>query len=520
MTHPNSWRRALVIVALAYVSAAVTARVPQDGQAPGAGTPCAQLASLVLPNLTIVSADDVAAGAFSLAGATRPLTTPAFCRVVAVATPTSDSEINLEVWIPPAPAWNGKLLGTGNGGFGGAIGYPAMAHALSLGYATVGTDAGHTGDQMEFGRGHREKIVDWAYRSVHVMTEVAKLVIRDHTGTLPTWSYFDGCSTGGQQALSEAQRYPDDYDGIVAGDPGNNRLNLIYGFLWSWMATHAKDGQPILTPASLSLLATGSIAACDATDGVTDGIIGDPLHCHFDPGTLLCSGQADDACLTPAQVAAAKKVYAGAHNPRTGDPIYPGWVPGSELGWGTYITRPREPVRIGLFRDFIFGDQNWDWRTFDWDRDVRYVDRALPYLSAMSTDLSGFKSAGGKLVMYTGLADPVVPPGDPTTYYDRVVQAMGGLAATQAFFRFFPVPGMGHCGGGVGPSTFDALGALEAWVEHGAPPSTIPASRRSGGAVTLTRPLCPYPAVARYTGRGSTNDAENFACVARTTSTR
>jgi Tannase and feruloyl esterase len=475
--------------------------------APAAAS-CRQLAALTIPNVTIASATDVPAGPFTEG---RSLTVPAFCRVVAVAAPTPDSHINLEVWIP-SQTWNGKLLGTDNGGFSGAIGYAAMAAALNRGYATVGTDTGHTGGEMDFGVGHPEKIVDWAYRSVHVMTEVAKLVVRSLEGRFPEHAYFSGCSTGGQQALSEAQRYPADYDGIVAGDPGNDRLNLIYGFLWSWMATHGPDGRTLLPSAKLPSIARAAVAACDAADGVKDGLIGDPRSCHFDPSALACTGVEDDSCLTPPQVAAVKKVYDGAKNPRTGAQIFPGWARGSEQGWGTYITNPREPVRVGLFTGWAFHDPAWDMWTFDFDRDVAYVDAALPFLSAMSTDLGAFKARSGRLIMYTGLADPVVPPQDVINYYDSVARASGGITATQTFFRFFTAPGMAHCGGGVGPNRFDSLGALEAWVERGQAPDVIVASHATNQQIDRTRPLCAYPATARYKGTGSVDDQASFAC--------
>jgi hypothetical protein len=303
---------------------------------------CGDLAALTIPDTTIASAAPVAAGAFTPPGSSRSLTVPAFCRVSAVAAPSSDSHIAIEVWIPDE--WNGKLLGTANGGFAGAIGYPAMAAGLTRGYAVVGTDTGHAGDQLEFADGHPEKVADWAYRSIHVMTDVAKLVVRAARGQLPSHAYFEGCSTGGQQALSEAQRYPGDYDGIVAGDPGHNRVRLILGFLWSWIATHD-----------------------------------------------------------------------------------------SEQGWGTYLVNPREPARIGFFRYLAFHDPRWDWRTFDCDRDVAFADAQVPELSATSHDLRAFQARGGKLVMDTGWADPVVPPQDTVAYYDEVVKASGGLARTQSF---------------------------------------------------------------------------------------
>lgn len=493
------------------------ALAPGVGAAPS-GTTCEDLAGLALPNVSVTSARTVNDGSFTPPGSTRALTVKAFCRVAAVASPTSDSKIAIEVWLPPAGAWNGKLLGTGNGGFAGSIGYPAMAAAIARGYAAVGTDGGHAGDQMEFALGHPEKIVDWAYRSVHVMTEVAKLVVRNHEGRFPDRSYFEGCSTGGQQAFSEVQRYPLDYDGVVAGDPGHNRVRLILGFLWSWIATHTDEGHPILTPGKLSAITDAVVAACDSADGLKDGQVDDPRRCRFDPSTLACRDRDEDSCLTPPQIEAVRKVYDGARNRQTGAQIFPGWIRGSERGWGTYITNPGEPSRVDFFRIMAFHDPQWNWRTFDWNQDVSFVESQVPYLSATSRDLSAFKSRGGKIVMYTGWADPVVPPADTVGYYEDVVKVMGGLPATQRFFRFFPVPGMGHCGGGTGPSTFDALSALERWAEKDEAPETLVAARSARGSVDRTRPLCAYPKVARYKGTGSVDEAASFACVAGTAS--
>jgi feruloyl esterase len=471
---------------------------------------CESLTALTIPDVQVAAATAVAAGPLAMGRGT--MTVPAMCRVQALAMPSPDSRIAIEVWMPLASAWNGKLLGTDNGGFSGAIGYQAMAAAVTRGYAAVGTDTGHDGDQMEFGIGHPERITDWAYRAVHVMTDVAKIIVRSHQGRLPERSYFSGCSTGGQQALSEAQRYPSDYDGIVAGDPGNDRLNLIYGFLWSWLATHDEQGQAILPSSKLPAIAAAATAACDAADGLKDGIIDDPRACHFAPASIACKGDDEPGCLTPRQVEAVQKVYDGPKNPRTGVQIFPGWARGSEQGWGTYITNPREPVRVGLFKGWAFHDPAWDARSFDWDRDVAFVDAALAPVSAMATDLSAFKARGGRLVMYTGLADPVVPPQAVINYYERVTAAMGGRTSTESFFRFFPVPGMAHCSGGVGPNTFDALGTLEKWVEKGEAPRFMVATHRTGQQVDRSRPLCTYPQKARYKGTGSTDTAANFVC--------
>ena len=512
-------RRTLAALAAAMMPMLFEAAAP--AAAPGGGTACPNLAALTIPTVTIRSATPMAAGPFTAAGLHQDLLLPAFCRVEAVARPTSDSEIKFEVWIPPADAWNGKLEGVGNGGYQGSISYLAMATALRRGYAAASTDTGHTGDDMRFGQAHPEKIVDYAYRAVHVMTDAAKLIVRDAQGRFAERSYFVGCSAGGQQALSEAQRFPDDYDGIVAGDPANNRIRQSFGFLYSWMATHTSDGTPILPPAKLALLTRSMVEACDAVDGLKDGLIDDPRRCHVDPGKFLCRAGDDPTCLTPPQVEAARKMYDGLKNPRTSEQIYAGWPRGSEnfgdtaiQSWGTYVTDPKEPMRLGFFKYFLFHDPNWDYHTIDWDRDLAYAEQKLAFFAPVEKDLSGLKKRGGKLLMYTGWMDPVVPPQDTVAYYDGVVKAMGGLEKTREFFRFFVAPGMGHCGGGPGPNQFEALGALEQWVEHGTAPERLIASHAANGRIDRTRPLCPYPQVARYKGAGSIDEAASFACVA------
>jgi feruloyl esterase len=509
-------RRTLAALAVAMIPLLTEVIAPASSN----GTACANLAALTIPAVTIRSATAVAAGPFTPPAATTAMTLPAFCRVEATARPTSDSDIHFEVWIPPADAWNGKLEGVGNGGYSGTIGYPAMAAGLRRGYAVVSTDTGHAGDDMKFGQGHPEKVIDWAYRSIHVMTETAKLIVRDAQGRFAEHAYFVGCSSGGHQALSEAQRYPEDYDGIIAGDPAHNRIRQTFAFLYSWVATHTADGKPILPAAKLALLTKSSVDACDALDGLKDGIIDDPRRCHFDPAKLTCKGAEDASCLTGPQVDAARKMYEGVKNPRTGEPVFTGWPRGSEgfgespiQSWRQYVTDPMEPMRVGFFRYFLFHDPNWDYHTIDIDRDLAYAEQKLPFMSAVEKDLTPFKKHGGKLLMYTGWADPVVPPQDTVAYYDGVVKAMGGLEKTRDFYRFFLAPGMGHCSGGPGPSQFDMLTALEQWVEKGAAPDRVIASHITQGKVDRTRPLCVYPQVARWKGTGSADEAANFQCV-------
>jgi feruloyl esterase len=285
-----------------------------------AAVPCESLTALTIPNASVTSATLVAAGA-PIPGVGRgrggALKLPAFCRVSIVSKPVPDSEIHFEVWLPAAETWNGKLEGTGNGGYSGALDYAAMQKALGEGYATAGSDTGHPGDDLKFAVGHPGKIDDWGWRAVHVMTEAGKLIVRANYGRFADHAYFTGCSTGGHQALMEAQRFPADYDGIVAGDPGNNRVRLNMGFLWSWLALY-KDAASAVPASKLSLINKAAIASCDANDGVKDGLISEPLRCKFDPQELLCKGGEGEDCLTAPQVEAVRKIYSGAKNPRTG----------------------------------------------------------------------------------------------------------------------------------------------------------------------------------------------------------
>jgi feruloyl esterase len=525
-------RRLLTALALALIPVLAQTMTP----AANGGTSCTSLAALTIPGVVVRSATAIGAGPFTPPAARitadedrpqggRSMTLPAFCRVEATARPTTDSEIKFEVWIPPVDAWNGKFEGVGNGGYSGAIGYAAMAAGLRRGYAVASTDTGHTGDDMKFGQGHPEKVIDWAYRAVHVMTDASKLIVRDAEGRFAEHAYFVGCSSGGHQALTEAQRFPDDYDGIVAGDPASNRIRQTFGFMYSWLATHSADGKPIMSQSKLALLTKSVIEACDGLDGLKDGIIDDPRRCHYDPAKLLCKGPAsatgDEAsCLTQPQVDAVRKIYEGTKSPRTGEQIFTGWSRGSEgfgetagQSWRAYIMDPQEPMRVGFFRYFLFHDPNWDPRTIDYDRDLAYAEQKLPFMSATERDLTPFKKHGGKLVMYTGWSDPVVPPMDTVAYYDAVTKTMGGLEKTREFYRFFIAPGMGHCGGGPGPNQFDHLAALEQWVEKGVAPEKIVASHNTNGRVDRTRPLCLYPQVARWKGTGSTDEAANFSCV-------
>jgi feruloyl esterase len=438
--------------------------------------------------------------------------------VEAVAHPVPDSEINFELWIPTVAAWNGRFQGVGNGGYSGALDYGRMAGALRKGFATAGHDTGHPGDDMRFGQGHPEKVIDYAYRAVHVMTETSKLILRVQTGKFPMRSYFVGCSAGGHQALSEAQRYPEDYDGIIAGAPANNRLRQTFGFLRSWNAMHA-DGVPIVPVSKLAMITKAATESCDALDGLKDGLIDDPRRCKFDPKVLLCKGADEPGCLTEPQVEAVRKLYDGWKDEKTGKRMFAGYTRGSEdiggQSWATYHINPPEPPRLSLFRYFLFHDPNWSPRTLDMDRDLAYAEEKLGFMDATETKLTAFEKRGGKLILYTGWADSAVAPEDTIAYYEGVTKAMGGPERTGKFARLFMVPGMGHCLGGPGPNQFYAMGALEPWVETGQAPEKIVASHSSPTnepGANRTRPLCPYPQVARYKGSGSIDEAQNFVC--------
>ena len=434
------------------------------------------------------------------------------CRVAATLTPTPDSDITIEVWLPAA-GWNGKFQAVGNGGWAGVISYAAMADALRRGYATSSTDTGHTGATGAFALGHPEKFVDFAYRSEHEMTVKSKAVIDAFYGRGPRWSYWNGCSTGGRQGLAEAQRFPDDYDGIIAGASANPRT-----YLNSWQLSIAqamlKDPAGFIPPARYPMIHQAVVAACDAIDGVKDGLIGDPTRCHFDPQVLACAGTEGPSCLTPAQIAAARVVMSPVRDPRSGVELFPGLEAGTELAWAGLVGGPeRWPPPFFYFFFFFF--TNGVGEFFFFFRAApppREKGGGAGTINAVNPDLSRFAGHGGKLLLYHGWSDGSVAPRASVNYYTSVVRTMGGERKTAEWIRLFMVPGMGHCGGGEGPNTFDTVTALEQWVEQGKAPNRIIASRVAGASAERTRPLCPYPQVAAYVGTGSVDEAASFVC--------
>ena len=489
-----------------------------DGHLAKAAPSCENLSSFALPNATITLAQVVPAGEFSPPGTGAPVPLPfsqlpAFCRVAATLTPSSDSDIKIEVWLPML-GWNGKFQAVGNGGWAGNISYGAMGFALQEGYATASTDTGHVGGNASFAIGHPEKVIDFAYRAVHEMAVKSKAIIAAFYDRGPRLSYWMGCSTGGRQALMEAQRYPEDFDGIIAGAPANNQTQLC-----AWrIAVEAKILQApssVVPRAKLALVNKAVLAACDTLDGVADGLVTDPQRCHFDPATLLCRGTDGDDCLTTPQLEAVKLGYAPARR-KDGELIYPGLVPGGETGWAMLTAANPEPgvIDVGMFRYVAHEDPAWDWRTFDLDRDTSLIDKKAAFIDAVNPDLSAFRARGGKLLIYHGWNDGgsggAISPLNSVNYYSNVLAKMGPQQGD--WLRLFMVPGMAHCGGGTGPNQVNWMAAMERWRESGIAPDRLIASRVSDNRVNMTRPVCPYPQVAHYTGVGSTNDAANFVC--------
>jgi feruloyl esterase len=486
-----------------------------------ATTPCASLKSVTLPNTAITIAESVPAGTFTPpgapaagggqrgGGAAAGLAVPAFCRVAATLKPSADSEIEMEVWMPEN--WNGKFQFVGGGGWAGVISYPAMATALQEGYATASTDTGHKGGTANFAIGHPEKLVDFAYRAVHESTVKSKAIMTTFYDRVPRLSYWNGCSTGGRQGLMEAQRYPEDFDAIVAGAPANYQTHLHTWDL-SVAVPVLKDPSAVVSPAKAVMLNKAVLAACDANDKVKDGLLNDPRSCKFDPSTLLCKAGDSESCLTAPQLEAVKRMYAPAKT-KSGESVFPGKEFGSETGWNA-IAGGQAPQGVSLGSFLVaYENADWDWRSFDLDRDLKVVDEKVGNIvNAINPDLSAFKARGGKLILYHGWNDTAISPGNTINYYNSVLSKMG--AKQDNWVRLFMIPGMGHCQGGPGPNQVNYMGALERWRESGAAPDQLQAYHVTNNRVDMARPLCPYPQVAQYKGVSSTNDAANFVCKA------
>ncbi len=448
--------------------------------------------------MTVVKAESV----------TKSESLPSACRVTAVLRPTTDSEIGIAVWLPEQAAWNGKYQAVGNGGWGGSINTADMTAALARGYATSSTDTGHNGGRASFAPNHPEKLVDFGYRSVHEMTIAAKALIAGYYDVPAKLSYFVGCSSGGRQALMEAQRYPQDYDGVVAGATTNNITPMMAERINVAQATLSRP-ESYIDPALYTVIHSAVLRACPSHAGVLD----DPLTCRFNPATLECKAGETANCLTAPQVHAAQRIYTPPTNPRTGEVIFPAMERGSELVWKTLAGGP-QPIQLAddFFRYIVFNNPGWDFKTLNFDSDLVLAHaRADKVLAATDPDLRPFFAHGGKLLQYHGWTDQQVMPGNSINYFNAVHAKVGARTADTSH-RLYLVPGMNHCGGGDGPSHFDMLSALEAWRERGERPETIPASHETGGKVDRTRNLCPYPQISRYRGTGNEADAASYTC--------
>jgi len=535
--------RMLWLISMAIAMGAVPANAQQ---------PCGSLATLKLPYTVITAATAVPESTppAAVAAGAAPVLIPAHCDVRGVIRPTRDSQIKFALWLPAPAAWNGKYRQEGNGGWAGSINTAGLAEPLRRGYAVAATDNGHEGGGANWAIGHPEKLIDFGSRAVHETSVQSKLIINAMYGRAPDRSYFVGCSDGGREALMEAQRFPEDFTGILAGAPANDWSHLFTAFVWNERALLATP-QSAIPPTKLPVIQKAVMAACDRLDGLADGLIENPRACTFDPDVIACkAGDAAD-CLTRPQVEALKKIYGGPINPRSGDRIFVGQPPGTEAvpgGWGTWITTANAAgaIQFGFGNSYygaaVFEDPKWDFRTLDFDRDVAIGDiKVGSVLNATNPDLRSFRAGGGKLIQYHGWGDAAIPASSSIEYYESVRTFLSKYPdgrtpsnpAVNEFYRLFLVPGMAHCGGGAGPNTFgngggggpasrdadhDIFTALEQWVEKGVAPQRVIGTGRSADdpAKPLTRPLCPYPQVARYRGSGDVNDAANFSCSAGT----
>jgi feruloyl esterase len=519
---------AIVILAFAAVTIGLGAGAPA---ADTCGNLMSSAALRALPNTTLNSAALVSDTFTPPSGTQAFRGLPSFCRVTATLKPSPVSDIKIEIWMP-AQQWNQKLQGVGNGGLAGTISYGALAPAIKNGYASVSTDTGHVASDTSW-LPVEERERDYGYRAIHGMTIAAKAVAQQFYGSAPRRSYFNGCSTGGGQGFGEAQLYPQDYDGIVAGAPQDFPTHLRAAVIQEFQAAN-NDPASHLPKDKLALVTAAVLKQCGGPYATSDGFLNDPRPCGFDPAQLLCkSGQEPAACLSAAQAGAVKKIYEGTISPRTKKLIWPGLLRGSEapagpgtVGWQAASINGPAPFSAGaqFYSLAIFANPNLDFRSLDLDAAVAAAEQKFPFLNHTSTDIEAFTRRGGKLLMYHGWADPLISPLNSINYYGSLVEAVGlkarinmaaALNETEKSDLLFMVPGMGHCSGGPGPDTFDAVRALDAWVDGGVAPDKIMASHFANGVATFSRPLCPYPQEAEFKGSGDRSDASNWVCAAR-----
>jgi hypothetical protein len=536
-----SFRRALGIGSL---FASMIAVAPASAQARPI---CENLKDLQLPDASILSTESIAAGPFALPPGmpAKSVDVPAFCRVRGEIKPSPDSHIIFEVWMPVAQ-WNGKFEQLGNGGLAGSINLFSLAAEMKKGYATAGTDDGHQAAPIDgsWAVGHPEKVKDFGYRAVHETSAKAKKIIGAFYQKSPSYAYFNGCSEGGREALMEAQRYPEDFNGILAGAPAHKWTDLMFGFAWNAQALNSPAS--FISEPKRHAVREAALAACGEQDGVKDDFIKDPLRCHFDPSATACKGSGSDNCLTPEQMEALHKIYAGPRNSRTGQQISPGYEPGAEdiagipgISFESYVFGAAPGASLdaifssAFFAGFVFDNPNWKFSDLNFDKDIAKTEEKVgSAVNATNPDLTAFRVHGGKLLQYHGWNDGSPSPHHSVDYYNSVIKKMGGLDKTEDFYRLFMAPGMMHCGSGPGPNLFGNMldfgaandadhniyAALERWVEQGVAPGRVIAKKYRDDdptkGIEMTRPLCPYPQVAKWNGKGATSEAQNWSCQA------
>jgi len=481
---------------------------------------CSDLTALKIDSTNLLSATVVSAGG----------DLPEYCRVRGYVRPSINFEVRL-----PTSGWNDRFLLAGCGGACGNVETErpgitnSINYALKRNYAVATHDSGHWGPSRidaVWAYNNRQLEIDWAYRAVHEMARVTKALIKAYYGQSPDFSYFAGCSTGGRQAAMEAQRFPEDFDGIISGAPDLNDTGLMSLLTWFYQANRDTQGKRILHRSKLKLIADAVYDECDGKDGLVDGTINDPRKCEFRPESLLCQGSDTDNCLTPEEVVVLNKFYGGIKT-SSGEPLFPGGMPyGSEPFWFLWaIGKGDAPGINDMFVEHVLRYKifevdpgpTYSPMDFNFDRDPARMEFMGKLYNATSPDLSEFKKKGGKLLMYHGWADSIVTPFYSIEYYESVIKKMGGFDKTQDFYRLFMVPGMDHCSilPGKGPDQFDFLTELENWVEKGQAPDRIIGSQldKEKKNVVRTRPMCAYPKVAKYKGSGSIDDEANFICV-------
>jgi hypothetical protein len=527
--------------ALGIFSLFILCAIPLSAQAKPV---CEKLKDLQLTDTAIISADSVAAGPFALPpGSPAPsIDVTAFCRVKGQIKPTSDSNITLEVWLP-ASGWNGKFEQLGNGGLAGSINLFLVAAEMKKGFATAATDDGHQGIPVDasWATGHPEKVKDFGYRAVHETSLKAKQIIAAFYQKSPSYSYFNGCSEGGREAMMEAQRYPEDFNGILAGAAALEWTKLMFAFAWNAQALN--NPVSFIPDTKRKAVREAALAACGTQDGVRDDFIKDPLRCHFDPSALACKGADSDSCLTAEQITALKKIYAGPSD-STGQQISPGYEPGAEdtagipgISFASYVFGASPGASLdaifssAFFGGFVFGKPGWKFSDLNFDKDIATTeDKVGSVLNANNSDLTAFRARGGKLLQYHGWNDGSPSPLHSVNYYENVMGKMGGFGKTKDFYRLFMAPGVMHCGSGPGPNLFgnmldfgaandperNVFTALEKWTEEGVAPDKVIATKyqddNPAKGVEMTRPLCPYPQQAKWSGKGATSNAQNWSC--------